>query len=40
VPPYRETRNYVKKISYRYKRTTARTRKPAAAPAAKDAGER
>jgi hypothetical protein len=31
VPPYRETRNYVKKISYRYKRTTARTRKPAKA---------
>jgi hypothetical protein len=29
VPPYRETRNYVKKISYRYKRTTVRTRKPA-----------
>ena len=28
VPPYRETRNCVKKISYRYKRTTARTRKP------------
>ena len=28
VPPYRETRNYVKKISYRYKRTTVRTRKP------------
>lgn len=28
VPPYKETRNYVKKISYRYKRTTARTRKP------------
>ena len=28
VPPYRETRNYVKKIAYRYKRTTARTRKP------------
>ncbi len=28
VPPYRETRNYVKQISYRYKRTTARTRKP------------
>ncbi len=27
VPPYRETRNYVKKISYRYKRTTARTKK-------------
>ena len=40
VPPYRETRNYVKKISYRYKRTTARTKKPAAAPVAKDAGER
>lgn len=40
VPPYRETRNYVKKISYRYKRTTARTKKPVAAPAAKDAGER
>ena len=29
VPPYRETRNYVKKISYRYKRKTVRTRKPA-----------
>jgi len=28
VPPYRETRNYVKKIAYRYKRTTVRTRKP------------
>ncbi len=28
VPPYRETRNYVKKIGYRYKRTTVRTRKP------------
>ena len=27
VPPYRETRNYVKKISYRYKRTTARTKR-------------
>jgi hypothetical protein len=31
VPPYRETRNYVKKISYRYKRTTVRTKKPAKA---------
>jgi hypothetical protein len=30
VPPYRETRNYVKKISYRYKRATARTKKPVA----------
>ena len=30
VPPYAETRNYVKKISKRYKRTTARTRRPAA----------
>ncbi|HEX2269488.1 MAG TPA: lytic transglycosylase domain-containing protein [Pyrinomonadaceae bacterium] len=29
VPPYRETRNYVKKIGYRYKRATVRTRKPA-----------
>jgi hypothetical protein len=28
VPPYAETRNYVKKISKRYKRTTVRTRKP------------
>lgn len=28
VPPYRETRNYVKNISYRYKRTTARTKRP------------
>lgn len=32
VPPYRETRNYVKKISYRYKRTTARTKRPVAKP--------
>jgi len=29
VPPYRETRNYVKKISKQYKRATARTKKPA-----------
>ena len=29
VPPYQETRNYVKKISKRYKRTTVRTKKPA-----------
>jgi Zn-finger nucleic acid-binding protein len=40
VPPYQETRNYVKKISYRYKRTLARTKKPAPGPVAKDAGER
>jgi hypothetical protein len=40
VPPYKETRNYVKKIGYRYKRTTARTKKPVAAAPAKDAGER
>ena len=40
VPPYQETRNYVKKISYRYKRTLARTKKPTTAPAAKDSGER
>jgi Zn-finger nucleic acid-binding protein len=29
VPPYQETRNYVKTISKRYKRTIARTKKPA-----------
>ena len=29
VPPYQETRNYVKKISKRYKRTIARTKKTA-----------
>jgi len=29
VPPYQETRNYVKKISKQYKRTIVRTRKPA-----------
>ena len=29
VPPYQETRNYVKKISKQYKRTTVRTKKPA-----------
>jgi len=28
VPPYQETRNYVKKIGYRYQRTIARTKKP------------
>lgn len=32
VPPYKETRNYVKQISYRYKRTTVRTRKPTNSP--------
>src|SRR5215213_5988683 len=35
VPPYKETRNYVKKIAYRYKRNIARTKKPATATAAK-----
>jgi Zn-finger nucleic acid-binding protein len=29
VPPYQETRNYVKKISKQYKRTIVRTKKPA-----------
>ena len=41
VPPYRETRNYVKKISYRYKSKTARTKKgatPPASPAATTGG--
>ena len=37
VPPYRETRNYVKKISYRYKRTTARTKRPTTTESAKSA---
>jgi hypothetical protein len=37
VPPYKETRNYVKKISYRYKRTIARTKKSVPA---KETGER
>jgi len=40
VPPYKETRNYVKKISYRYKRTIARTKKTTSGTGAKDAGER
>jgi Zn-finger nucleic acid-binding protein len=40
VPPYQETRNYVKKISYRYKRAIARTKKPAPGTAAKTSGER
>ena len=38
VPPYQETRNYVKKISYRYKRTIARTKK--SVPVTKESGER
>jgi hypothetical protein len=33
VPPYRETRNYVKNISYRYKSKIARTKKPTTTPA-------
>ena len=37
VPPYKETRNYVKTISKRYKRTIARTKKSVPA---KEAGER
>ena len=40
VPPYKETRNYVKKISYRYKRTLARTKKSTAPTTGKDSGER
>ncbi len=36
VPPYQETRNYVKKISKQYKRTTARTKRPAATEGAKE----
>lgn len=36
VPPYQETRNYVKKISKQYKRTTARTRRPAATEGTKE----
>lgn len=39
VPPYRETRNYVKKIGYRYKRATARTKRPVASEATKSSGE-
>ncbi len=39
VPPYQETRNYVKKISYHYKRTIARTKKPVPAMA-NGSGER
>jgi hypothetical protein len=34
VPPYRETRNYVKRISYRYKSKLAKTKKPAPKPSA------
>jgi soluble lytic murein transglycosylase-like protein len=37
VPPYKETRNYVKKISKQYKRTIARTKKSVPA---KETGER
>jgi soluble lytic murein transglycosylase-like protein len=41
VPPYTETRNYVKKISYRYKRQTARKpRTKASAGGAGTTGER
>jgi soluble lytic murein transglycosylase-like protein len=39
VPPYRETRNYVKQISYRYQRKASRTKKPVAGVVA-TAGER
>lgn len=36
VPPYSETRNYVKKISKQYKRTTARTKRPVATEGTKE----
>jgi Transglycosylase SLT domain len=38
VPPYQETRNYVKRISYRYKRKTARTKKVVAQVTSDSAG--
>jgi len=38
VPPYRETRNYVKRISYRYKSKTAKPKPPATSPASSNAG--
>ena len=38
VPPYRETRNYVKKISYRYKRNKATVKVPGGASSANAGG--
>ena len=38
VPPYRETRNYVKRISYRYKSKTVKPKASANAPASSNAG--
>lgn len=40
VPPYKETRNYVKQISYRYKRNTVKVKAASAGGNASAAGER
>jgi soluble lytic murein transglycosylase-like protein len=40
VPPYQETRNYVKKISYKYKRSIAKTTSPTPNESAAGTGER
>ena len=40
VPPYKETRNYVKQISYRYRRNTVKPKKPGQAePGATSGGK-
>jgi soluble lytic murein transglycosylase-like protein len=38
VPPYKETRNYVKQISYRYRRNAVKPKKPGQAEAGATSG--
>jgi soluble lytic murein transglycosylase-like protein len=40
VPPYKETRNYVKQISYRYRRNAVKPKKASASEAATTSGEK
>jgi soluble lytic murein transglycosylase-like protein len=40
VPPYKETRNYVKQISYRYRRNTLKPKKASGPEAATTSGEK
>ena len=40
VPPYKETRNYVKQISYRYRRNAVKAKKPSASEAGTASGEK
>ena len=40
VPPYKETRNYVKQISYRYRRNPVKPKKPNTSETGTTSGEK